>query len=265
MAGTDDKDEHAPATTGEGRRLSLRRLWPLGLIVLAMGAAYAADLDDYVSLEAIIRNNEQLEAAVDENLLVAAAAYLTVYAVAVALSFPGASLITIVGGFMFGAAVGTGLTVVAATLGASVIFLAAKTSLGGVLREKAGRFAERFAKGFEQNAFNYLLFLRLVPLFPFWLINVAPALFEVPLRTYVVATAIGIIPGTIAYTLLGQGLDGLIAAQERANPGCAEAGTCRIDVGALFTPGLVIALVALAVAALIPVAVKRWRAARTAA
>ena len=69
-----------------------------------------------------------------------------------------------------------------------------------------------------------------MPLFPFWLVNVAPALFEVPVRTYVLATAIGIIPGTLAYTLVGNGLGGLIAAQERANPGCVEAGTCRIGL-----------------------------------
>ncbi len=229
-----------------------------------MVAGYAAGVTDYLSLDAIIRHHDALRSAVADNWLASAAAYLGLYAVAVALSFPGASLITIVGGFLFGAVAGTALTVVAATFGASVIFLAARTSLGGVLRRRAGRFAQRFADGFEDNAFSYLLFLRLVPLFPFWLINVAPALFDVRLGTYVAATALGIVPGTIAYTLVGDGLGGLIAAQERANPGCAEAGTCEVAVGALFTPGLIAAIVALSAAALIPVVVKRWRAARAA-
>jgi len=143
-----------------------------------------------------------------------------------------------------------------------VIFLAARTSVGEPLRARAGRPARRLAEGFEENAFSYLLFLRLVPLFPFWIINVAPALFNVPLRIYVAATAIGIVPGTFAYTLLGDGLDSAIEAQEAANPGCARAGTCEIEVGALFTPGLVAALVLLAVASLAPIVVKRLRARR---
>lgn len=255
-------EDDAPAPA---RRLSLRRLWPIGLILVLMAAFYLAGLADYVSLDAIIRNHERLEAAVRDNLLFTAAACLAAYVLAVAISFPGASLLTIVGGFLFGAVLGTVLTVVAATAGAAAIFLAARSSLGGVLRERAGPFAQRFAEGFNENAFNYLLFLRLVPLFPFWLINVAPALFDVKLRTYVVATAIGIVPGTFAYTLVGDGLGGLIAAQERANPGCADAGTCEISIGALFTPGLIAAIVALSAAALIPVVLKRWRARRNAA
>jgi uncharacterized membrane protein YdjX (TVP38/TMEM64 family) len=199
---------------------------------------------------------------VERNIVLVAAAYLAVYVVAVAVSFPGASLITIVGGFLFGAVLGAALTVVAATAGASVIFLAARTSVGTALRARAGRFTDRLAKGFEANAFSYLLFLRLVPLFPFWLINVAPALFNVSLSTYVVATALGIVPGTFAYTLLGSELGGLIEAQEAANPGCAAAGTCEIDVSALVTPGFVAALLVLAAASLVPVAVKKIRARR---
>lgn len=263
MAHSDVRDSDAqPPRPG---RFSWTRLWPLAAIAVLMVAVYASGAHRHVSLEAIIRNQERLEAAVDMHLVATALTYLALYALAVAVSFPGASLVTILGGFLFGAALGAVLTVVAATAGATVVFLAARTSLGGVLRERAGRFAQRFAKGFEENAFNYLLFLRLVPLFPFWLVNIAPALFEVKLRTYVVATAVGIIPGTIAYTLVGDSLGGLIAAQERANPGCADAGTCSVDVGALFTPGLLAAIVALSAAALIPVAVKRWRAGRGAA
>ncbi|UOM33461.1 TVP38/TMEM64 family protein [Acuticoccus sp. I52.16.1] len=280
MARTEQRDRHvplgasppsrnpAPLAADDGaprRRLSLRRLWPLAVIAAAMVLFYALGLQDRLSLESIIRHNERLRDVVDAHFVATMGAYLALYAFAVAVSFPGASLITIVGGFLFGAVLGTSLTVVAATAGAVAIFIAARSSLGGVLREKAGPLAKRFADGFTENAFHYLLFLRLVPLFPFWLVNVAPALFEVPVRTYVLATAIGIIPGTLAYTLVGNGLGGLIAAQERANPGCVEAGTCRIELSALLTPGLLAAIVALSAAALIPVAVKRWRRAKAAA
>lgn len=104
------------------------------------------------------------------------------------------------------------------------------------------------------------MFLRLAPIFPFWLVNIAPALFDMRLRPYVVATFVGILPGTYAYAFIGTGLDSVIAAQEAANPGCAAAGTCHIEVSALVTGELVAAFVALAVAALVPVAVRRLRA-----
>lgn len=262
MAHSQVRDRDSPPR--RSGRLSWNRLWPLAAIAALMVVVYASGAHRHISLDAIIRNHERLEASVEANLARSALAYLALYAVAVAVSFPGASLVTILGGFLFGATMGTALTVVAATVGASVIFLAAKTSLGGVLRERAGRFAQRFAQGFNENAFSYLLFLRLVPLFPFWLVNIAPALFDVKLRTYVTATAVGIIPGTLAYTLVGDGLGGLIAAQEAANPGCVDAGTCSIEISALFTPGLLAAILALSAAALIPVALKRWRAGRAA-
>jgi uncharacterized membrane protein YdjX (TVP38/TMEM64 family) len=262
--GAEDGDGPSAAQPDERRGFRWRRLWPLALVGAAMVTVYLSGVHEYVSLRTVIREHEALAAAVEANILLVAAAYLAVYALAVAVSFPGASLITVVGGFLFGAFIGTVLTVLAATAGASVIFLAARTSVGEPLRARAGRSAQRLAEGFEENAFSYLLFLRLVPLFPFWLINVAPALFNVPLRVYMVATAIGIVPGTFAYTLLGDGLGAAIEAQEAANPGCARAGTCEIEIGALFTPGLIAALVLLAVASLAPVAVKQWRARRRA-
>ncbi|MEM7696672.1 MAG: TVP38/TMEM64 family protein [Pseudomonadota bacterium] len=241
-----------------------KRFLPLGIIAALLVAGYAAGLHKTLSLETIIREHETLATWVAENFVLAAIAYLGAYVAAVAVSFPGASLLTIVGGFLFGVALGSVLTVVAATIGASIIFLVAKTSLGAPLRARAGQFADRLARGFETNAFNYLLSLRLQPILPFWLINVAPALFNVKLTTYALATAIGIIPGTVAYNLLGDGLGALIRAQEAANPGCAEAGTCEIDLSALISPLMIAALVALSVAALIPVILKRVRGGGTA-
>lgn len=235
------------------------RLWPIAVIVAALAVLYATGLHRFITLDTIIRERQALAEAVANNLLLAELAFLAAYTLAVAVSFPGASLFTILGGFLFGVAIGTVLTTIGATLGATIIFIAARTSVGKVLRERAGPFAQRFAEGFEENAFSYLLSLRLVPLFPFWLINVAPALFNVKVTTYMAATALGIVPGVIAYSLLGSGLNGLIYAQEMANPGCAEAGTCEIDLKALITPEIVGAMVALSAAALIPVAVKRLR------
>lgn len=258
-------DEGGAASGGRSSSFRLTRLWPIALIVGLLAALYVSGLHTYLSLDTIIAERKALAALVDANIGLAALGYTLAYIGAVAVSFPGASLLTVLGGFLFGVVLGTVFTTVGATLGASIIFLAAKTSLGEPLRERAGRFAQRFAEGFEENAFNYLLSLRLVPLFPFWLINVAPALFNVSLLTYMAATALGIVPGVIAYSLLGDGLNALIEAQEEANPGCAQAGTCEIDLSALVTWEIVAAMVALSLAALIPVAVKRIRRSRTAA
>ncbi|XWN31984.1 MAG: TVP38/TMEM64 family protein [Devosia sp.] len=255
-----DTDRPAADTPSRTEGFSIRRLWPVALIATLMAAFYLSGGHTYISLDTIIRERDTLAAVVEKNLALVAAGYLCFYALAVAISFPGASLITVVGGFLFGWILGGLLTVIAATTGASIVFLAAKTSFGTALRARAGRWTGRLASGFEENAFGYLLFLRLAPIFPFWLINVAPSLFAVPLRTYVTATAIGIIPGTFAYTLLGDGLGGLIDAQEAANPGCAAAGTCAIDLKAIITPTFIAALLALAFASLLPLALKAWRA-----
>lgn len=226
---------------------------------MAMIAAYLAGLHRYLSLETVIRERRELQMYVDENFALAVVLYAGAYVAVVALSFPGASILTVAGGFMFGWVPAGLVTVVAATAGATIIFAVARSSLGAALRERAGPFAQRLAAGFRADAWSYLLFLRLAFVFPFWLVNIAPALFHVPFRTFVGATAIGIVPGTFAYAFLGTGLDSLIAAQEAANPGCAEAGTCKIALGSLLTPTMIGAILALAVLALLPPLVKRLR------
>jgi uncharacterized membrane protein YdjX (TVP38/TMEM64 family) len=133
---------------------------------------------------------------------------------------------------------------------------------------RAGRLAEKVAQGFRADAFNYLLFLRLVPIFPFWLVNLVPALCGVPLATFVAATALGVIPVTFAFAFVGAGLDSVIAAQQAAYQSCLVAGRpdCRLEfhMKAALTPELLGAFVALGVLALIPVVVKRLRARTTA-
>ncbi|MEO1103249.1 MAG: TVP38/TMEM64 family protein [Pseudomonadota bacterium] len=255
-----DTDRPAADTPSRTEGFSIRRLWPVALIATLMAAFYLSGGHTYISLDTIIRERDTLAAVVEKNLALVAAGYLCFYALAVAISFPGASLITVVGGFLFGWILGGLLTVIAATTGASIVFLAAKTSFGTALRARAGRWTGRLASGFEENAFGYLLFLRLAPIFPFWLINVAPTMFNVSVRTYVAATALGIIPGTFAYSLLGDGLGATITDLEAKDPGCAAAGTCEIGLGALFSPGLLMAMGALVVVSFIPILVKRMRA-----
>ncbi|PTW62490.1 putative membrane protein YdjX (TVP38/TMEM64 family) [Breoghania corrubedonensis] len=257
------RDQAEPAAQGPSpgcvKPSTWKRWLPLAVLLALMVLGFALGWHKYLSLSELIRNHAALAAMVEQHRIAALGLFCAVYVAAVALSFPGASLLTMVGGLLFGALAAGAITAFAATIGAVIIFLAARTSLGHALKERAGSMAARLAKGLREDAFNYLLFLRLTPIFPFWLVNVAPALVNVPLRTYTLATFIGILPGTYAYAFLGSGLESLIAAQERADPGCAARGSCSIDPSALVTRQMIIAFVALGIVALIPVVTKKWR------
>ena len=245
----------------------LKRLWPLLLILALGGLIYAMGWHRYLTLEHLTNNRMTLRAFIEGNLLLALAVFVALYALTVALSLPGGAVLTIAGGFLFGWLVGGLASVVAATLGAAAVFLVAKSALSDVLQARAGPMLSRFREGFHRDAFSYLLFLRLVPIFPFWLVNLAPALLGVAFPVYVVTTILGIIPGTFAFSLAGAGLDSVIEAQMAAHESClAKAGeggqeSCPygLDPSALLTPELIAGLVALGIVALIPVVVKWFR------
>ncbi|MES0809846.1 TVP38/TMEM64 family protein [Roseibium sp. SCPC15] len=243
--------------SGSGR---IRKWLPLIVLVALMILAFSQGVHKQLTLSNLIMRRQELAGFVDQNIVLAVLTYLVVYTVSVALSFPGASLLTIAGGFLFGWILGGFATVFGATLGACAVFLVARSSFGEVLTKRAGPFLSRLAKGFRNEAFSYLLFLRLTPVFPFWLVNIAPAIFQMPLSSYALATFVGIVPGTFAFAFIGSGLDSVIEAQEAANPGCAAAGTCQVDVAALVTPQLLVAFFALGIASLIPVVLKKVRA-----
>ena len=224
---------------------ALRRLLPVALVLALLAAAYALGLHDHFSLEALAARRDWLERLVAENEIKAALGFLAIYIAAVSVSIPGATVLTIAGGFMFGWLPGTALSLTGATIGATIIFLIARTALGGLLEAKAGPRLQKLQAGFREDAFHYLLFLRLAPLFPFWLINVAPALFGMRLGAYVLATIIGILPGTLAYSYFGRGL-----------------GTALEPGGPVLSTDLLIGFGALGLVALMPVVIRRWRRAR---
>ncbi len=244
-----------------GRARRLLRLWPLGLVALLLAGFFALGGHRHLSLDGLIRNRDVLAATVAAHFLPALAGFALFYVFATAVSIPGLAVMTLAGGFLFGWLAAGIVVVAAATLGATILFLIARTSFGAALADKAGPRLARFAEGFREDAFSYLMFLRLVPIFPFWVVNLAPALAGVPLRIFVVTTALGILPGTFAFTLIGSGLDSVIEAQIAAQPGCLADPACTpsIDPGALVTPKLVAAFAALGLVALIPVAVKAIR------
>ena len=242
-----------------------QRLAAPAVIVALMATGYSLGLHNYLSLQSIAENRGALQAFTSANQVLAVAAFIGVYTVAVALSFPGAVILTITGGLLFGWLVGGFASITAATLGAAFVFQVTKSSFGDTLAKKAGPFLSKLKNGFADDAFNYLLFLRLVPAFPFWLVNIASALANVKLRTFVLATAIGIVPGTFAFAFVGSGLDSIIAAQTTAHETCLAANpgdACpfTIAVSSLVTTELLLAFAALGVVALIPVGLKKWKA-----
>ncbi len=245
-------------------RNPIRRLLPLIAILVLAVAAYVIVGRGGLSLEALVRNRLAIGAFVSEHRLLAVLAYIGIYIVAVALSLPGAVFLTVSGGFLFGLAVGASAAVIGATIGATLIFLVARTALGEPLLRRAGPRAAQLAQGFRDDAFSYLLFLRLVPAFPFFLVNLVPAFAGVRLVPFVAATALGVIPGALVYAFAGTGLDSVIAAQQAANSGCLSAGRtdCHMifDAKDVLTPQLIGALIALGLLALVPVVVKRLRA-----
>lgn len=226
------------------------RYLPIAGLVLGLVAFFALDLHRYLSFDVLKANRETLLGFVERYLVLALLLYGTGYAIAVAFSFPGASILTLAGGFLFGLTAGTLATVIGATIGAIAVFLAARLAFGELLRKKAGKALRKMEAGFQENAFHYLLVLRLVPVFPFWLVNLAPAFLDVPLRTYVTATFLGILPGTVVYVSIGNGLGAIFDRGETP------------DLGVIFEPAILLPITGLAVLALVPIAYKKIRARR---
>ena len=236
---------------------------PLAAIGIFAGVAYYCVGTNGISLESLVSHRTTIDAFLVEHRLLAVLSYIALYVIVVALSLPGAAFLSVAGGFLFGIAVGASASVVGATIGATCIFLGARTALGESLLRWYGPRAKQLAKGFRDDAFSYLLFLRLVPAFPFFLVNLVPAFAGVRLGPFIAATALGVIPGAVVYAMAGTGLDSVIMAQKNAYDQCiaAKGSGCHMafDPMDMLSTRMVAALFALALLALLPVAVKYWR------
>jgi len=220
------------------------RLWPLYLILAGLAFAWHQGWFSLLSLETLREQRVFLTGFVQDHFAAAIVLYIAGYALATLFMFPGALWLTIAGGFMFGLTVGIPATLVGATLGASLLFFAARSSIGGALRERAGPSVEKMRSAFQEDAISYLFALRLLPIFPFPVSNIAPALLGAKYRDYFYTTFLGIIPGVAAYTWIGSGLGATFDAG--GDPDLATLAS-----------NLIPALVALGVVALIPVAYKK--------
>jgi uncharacterized membrane protein YdjX (TVP38/TMEM64 family) len=228
------------------RPVALRRFVPLGILAIAGALFMVLGGYRYLTFAALAQNHEWLCATVTQAGAKGVAAFILAYAGLVAVSVPGAALFTLASGYMFGPWLGTAYAVIGATLGAIIVFLAARGGLAG-LGSRAGPWARRFEAGFRRNGLTYLLVLRLIPIVPFWLINLVAGAVGLRLWVFVVGTFAGMIPVTFIYASLGNGLGTL--ADEGRPP----------DLAILCRPSVFLPIVGLVVLALVPVIYKRWR------
>lgn len=221
------------------------RLWPLAVIALGILLYFIFDFDRFLTIEHLRDHYQRLQAEVAAHYFVSVIVFMLIYVCVVALSLPGGAAMTIGAGLVFGALFATFYVVIAATIGASLIFLAAKTSVGDFLRQRAGPWMRKLERGFQDNVWSYLLILRLVPIVPFFVANVVPAFLGVRLRPYVLTTFIGIIPGTAVYAAVGAGIGEVFARGE------------DFSIDGMMTPTIVFALCGLAVLSALPIVYKK--------
>ena len=187
-------------------------------IALAIGAFFYFDLGRFLSLTALKENRDSLLAFTDANFGAAVGIFILTYVVVAGLSLPGAVILTLAGGFLFGGILATLFINIGATTGATLAFLAARYLLRDTVEQKFGKWMGPFQEGFAKNAFSYLLTLRLIPLFPFFIVNLVSGLTRVNVGTYMLATAIGIIPGSFVYAYAGRQLGTISSLREIASP-----------------------------------------------
>lgn len=247
--------------------VSIPKLWRAGSIAVAVLLVIvillALGWREQVSLESLVRHRAMLIALVAEYPLTARASFVLFYALAAGMALPGVVFLTIGAGAVFGGLVGGLAAMVGATAGATAVFVIGKTLLRRVAMRWLGPQVRRFAAGFRRGAFSYLLFMRLVPIFPFTLGNLLPALCGMRVGPFVAATFVGIAPMTLAIAFFGAGLDSALSPEIERYRACLAAGgkDCELafSIWMAVTPQFIAGLVALGLAALLPVLIKRYR------
>jgi uncharacterized membrane protein YdjX (TVP38/TMEM64 family) len=215
------RDHAIPDSTSSVERaggVNVGKLATLVAIALAIGAFFYFDAVRFLSLEAVKEHRDKLLAFADDHYAAAVGLFVVTYAAVTGLSLPGAAILTLVGGFLFGSVFGTLFVNIGATSGATLAFLAARYLLRDWVERKFGNRLGSIQEGFRKNAFSYLMTLRLIPLFPFFLVNMVSGLTRVSIGTYVAATALGIIPGSFVYAYAGRQLGTINSLKEIASP-----------------------------------------------
>ena len=221
----------------------MRRYIPyvfVGIFVAIAIAAHFSGVTNVFSPEVVLAKRQELQDFAASHPVLAPLAFAAVYLAVAALALPVAAILSLLGGFLFGVFLGTALVLVSATGGALIVFVLARSAIGEPLRRKAGPLYEKVAANMRENAFGYLLFMRLVPLFPFFLVNLVAALFDMTARKFVLATFIGMAPATIIYVNFGRQIGTVASARD------------------LLSPSVLIALTGLGLLVLAPIIYRQW-------
>lgn len=221
----------------------IRKALPLILMVLVMGGLYLWLGFEWLNFEVLKKHHKLLKLWSEQRMFLSALLFILIYALVVGLSIPGGALLSILGGILFPQPLSSLYVVIGATLGASLLFAAAKSACDAFLKRKASSRLSRLKKEFKKESASYLLFLRLVPLFPFWLVNLAAAFFGTSFRTFVWTTSLGIIPGAVIFTEAGRAVSSIFDHKD-------------VSVSAVLNLHMQIALIAMGLFALLPVVVK---------
>ena len=262
---TDRNDDRAAEPPGS-RRPWLRWL-PLLVLALISVGVLASGGARFLDLDRLSESRVWLQALIAEDRVRAIALACLAYVGSVVVSLPATLVLTVLAGLLFGPVTGALIAIASSTTGAAIVFSVGRYAAGDLIRRKAGPRVGRFADSFRRDGFGYILILRLLPIFPYWITNLAPAAFGVPLATFALATLLGLTPGAFIYAGLGAGLEDLLATRDAVKAACLAAGgtdcSTGIDLRALVTPGMVAALAALAGFALLTVYLRRWLERRT--
>jgi uncharacterized membrane protein YdjX (TVP38/TMEM64 family) len=236
----------ATETLNIQEKKTLFRWIPLFIIITMMILIYFSHWYEYLTFSSLSKYHASLNIWTQQHYFSTVLFFIFIYVAAVATSIPGAAtILTITAGFLFGLFAGTCYIILAATLGASILFASLQTAIGSYLTKKGNSWVKHMKAGFKKNAFNYLLFLRLVPLFPFWAINIAAALLGVKFLKFFLATFIGIIPGAFIYVSIGCGLKSIFAKNETPN------------FAMIFEPKILIPILSLAVLSIAPIIIMK--------
>jgi uncharacterized membrane protein YdjX (TVP38/TMEM64 family) len=242
MSDLDQETEQTPAASWRGA-------WLLLVPAAGLAAFFLLGLDSHLTIDALREHHGELLHYVDRYVVLSALLFVAAYIASTAFLVPCGAILTITGGLLFGTLAGTTLVVIGASAGATLVFLTAKTVLGDALRARAAPALRKMEAGFRAHELSYLFVLRLVPIFPLVVVNLAPAFLGVRLSNFVLATVLGIIPASFVYASLGHGL-GYAFAEEHS-----------LDFDIIFRPEIIVPILGLAALALIPVVYRQIRAA----
>lgn len=224
---------------------SLKKFIPFTFLIVCLILFFSFKLYHYLSFNAIKQNSDFMLAIRQQYYWLSVLYFMSIYIIIVSISIPGAAILSILGGYLFGIFPGIIYIIVSETIGATIIFLATRYAFADLIANNAGKFVQKLENGFHENEFSYILVLRLIPLFPFFLVNLVSGLLNARARIYIIATFIGIIPGCIVYASVGNGLGALFNSDQTPN------------LGVIFTPAILLPMLGLAVLALLPAIYKQ--------